>query len=211
LLALGPEALSPADLLALVLAGDARRRRPREAAARLLARYGDLRRLAAASAGELLASGLLGRAAAARVAATFALGRNVHAARLRPGTALRASREIFEAFHGRLRDLKKERFICVLLDGRNRVLREDVVSEGILTASLVHPREVFAPAIREAAGGLILVHNHPSGDPEPSPEDVEITRRLAAVGELVGIRILDHVIVGDGSYVSFLERGLLPA
>ena len=91
------------------------------------------------------------------------------------------------------------------------MIREDQVSEGILTASLVHPREVFLPAIREAAAGLVLVHNHPSGDPEPSPEDLEVTRRLSAVGELVGIRILDHVIIGDGRYVSFLERGLINA
>lgn len=97
----------------------------------------------------------------------------------------------------------------MLLDGKNRVLREERVSEGSLTASLVHPREVFAPAIRESAGALVFVHNHPSGDPTPSVEDVEITRRLCAVADLVGIRILDHVVVGDGTYVSFLERGLL--
>ena len=89
-------------------------------------------------------------------------------------------------------------------------MREDLISEGILTASLVHPREVFAPAIREAASALLLVHNHPSGDPEPSPEDLEITRRLVAAGELVGIRVVDHVVIGEGCYVSFLERGLIP-
>ncbi len=83
------------------------------------------------------------------------------------------------------------------------------MSEGILTASLVHPREVFGPAIRHAAASLVLVHNHPSLDPEPSPEDVEITRRLVAVGELVGIRVADHVVIGGGAYVSFLERGLI--
>ena len=98
----------------------------------------------------------------------------------------------------------------VMLDAKNRVMREARVSEGILTASLVHPREVFAPAIREAAAGIVVVHNHPSGDPEPSPEDHEVTARLCAVGELVGIRVLDHVVIGDGCYVSFLERGLIP-
>ena len=97
----------------------------------------------------------------------------------------------------------------VMLDAKNRVMREARVSEGILTASLVHPREVFAPAIREAAAGIVVVHNHPSGDPEPSPEDHEVTARLCAVGELVGIRVLDHVVIGDGCYVSFLERGLI--
>jgi DNA repair protein RadC len=151
----------------------------------------------------------VGRATALRLCAAFALGRRIHAERLVVGRTLRASHEIFEAFHGRLRDLKKERFLAVLLDARNRVIREDLVSEGILTASLVHPREVFAHAIRESAWGIVLVHNHPSGDPEPSGEDLEITRRLASVGEIVGIRILDHVVIGDHRYVSFLERGLL--
>jgi len=98
-----------------------------------------------------------------------------------------------------------------MLDGKNRVIREICVSEGILTASLVHPREVFVPAIRESAAGIVLVHNHPSGDPEPSPEDLEVTHRLTAVGELIGIRVLDHVVIGDGRYVSFLERGLIDA
>jgi len=108
-----------------------------------------------------------------------------------------------------MRDLRKEQFWAILLDGKNRVLREERVSEGSLTASLVHPREVFAPAIRESAGAFVFVHNHPSGDPTPSVEDVEITRRLCSVADLVGIRVLDHVVVGDGAYVSFLERGLL--
>ncbi|MDA1196131.1 MAG: DNA repair protein RadC, partial [Planctomycetota bacterium] len=151
----------------------------------------------------------VGRATAVRLSAALALGRRLHGERLRRGHRLRESAEIFASFHERLRDLRKERFITVLLDGKNRVLREDLVSEGILTASLVHPREVFGPAIRAAAGGVVLVHNHPSGDPEPSAEDVEVTRRLCAVGELVGIRVLDHVIIGDGRYVSFLERGMI--
>ena len=84
-----------------------------------------------------------------------------------------------------------------------------MISQGTLTASLVHPREVFSVAIRESAAGVILVHNHPSGDPEPSPEDLDITRRLASVGELIGIPVLDHVVIGGETYVSFLDRGLV--
>ena len=205
----GPEALSPAELLTILLAPGGRRRSAAPGARRLLVRLGGLRGLSAAEAGEIRSAGQVSEDLALRLTAAFALGRRVHAARLEAGRLLRASGEIFDAFQGRLRDLKKERFISVLLDGRQRVLREDLVSEGILTASLVHPREVFAPAIREAASAILLVHNHPSGDPEPSPEDVEITRRLVAVGELVGIRVVDHVVIGDGNYVSFLERGLI--
>ena len=168
-----------------------------------------LRELAAQTVGELQAAGLP-PAASRRLAAAFELGRRVASTSLEAGVFLRSSQQIFEHFHARLRDLKKERFIVVLLNGKNRIICEELVSEGILTASLVHPREVFAKAIRVHAGGMILVHNHPSGDPDPSPEDREVTRRLVAVGDLVGIRVLDHVVIGDGRYVSFLERGWMP-
>lgn len=208
LYACGPEALSTGDLLAVLLPPD---RNGAGAEGRLLRHYGSLRALATASAQEFQVDHGLGRVTALRLAAAFALGRRVRGERIRPGRLLRKSNEIFRHFHDRLRDLKKEIFLSVMLDGKNRVIREARISEGILTASLVHPREVFMPAIKEAAAGLVLVHNHPSGDPEPSPEDHEVTARLCAVGELVGIHILDHVVVGDGRYVSFLERGLISA
>ena len=236
LLAYGPESLSTRELLSVLVASAPKRERapssdsgngggsghdkrrapaaevPRlERATRLLRGFSTLRAMGSASARELQLDHGLGRVTALRLAAAFALGRRVDGERAPRGRHLRESGEIFAYFHARLRDLKKERFITVLLDGKNRVIREDLVSEGILTASLVHPREVFAPAIRESAGGLVLVHNHPSGDPEPSAEDLEVTRRLCAVGELVGIRVLDHVIIGDGRYVSFLERGMIDA
>ncbi len=201
LYACGPEALSNGDLLAVLLPAGAR--------SRLLSHYGSLRALSTASAQEFQVDHGLGRVTALRLAAAFALGRRVRGERIRPGRLLRKSNEIFRHFHDRLRDLKKEVFVSVMLDGKNRVIREERISEGILTASLVHPREVFMPAIKEAAAGIVLVHNHPSGDPEPSPEDHEVTARLCAVGELVGIHVLDHVVIGDGRYVSFLERGLI--
>jgi DNA repair protein RadC len=206
LLLQGADACSDADLLAVLLGGG------REgAAASLLHGFGSLRRVACASPQEMRASGAVPAGAAARLAAAFALGRRAAAGRWEKGEPFRASRDIFERYHAHLRDARKERFIAVLLDGKNRVLRDERVSEGSLTSSLVHPREVFAPAIRESASALVFVHNHPSGDPEPSPEDLEITRRLCAVGELVGIPVLDHVVIGDGAFVSFLDRGLLPA
>lgn len=211
LLACGADSLSNRDLLSVVLPPGRNGESAAVTAFRLLKRFGSLRALASASARELEQERGLGSASAVRLVAAFALGRRLLGERMAPGRLLRESAEIFACFHDRLRDLKKERFLTVMLDGKNRVIREDQVSEGILTASLVHPREVFAPAIRESAAGLILVHNHPSGDPEPSPEDHEVTRRLCAVGELVGIRVLDHVVIGDGRYVSFLERGLIGA
>ena len=108
-----------------------------------------------------------------------------------------------------LRDKKREIFLVVLLDARHRMLREEVVSEGSLTSSIVHPREVFLPAVRESAGAVVLVHNHPSGDPRPSEEDVAVTRRLVRASELLGIRVLDHVIIGDGRYASLRQEGLM--
>lgn len=206
---LGPEALSAAELLAVLLGTGTRGRSAVEVGQGLLEESGGLRRLSTRTVREVAAAHGLGRARAARVLAAFALGRQVSSLWMAPGARFRSGADIFRHYHGRLRDLRKEQFWAVLLDGKNRVMREERVSEGSLTASLVHPREVFAPAIRESAGALVFVHNHPSGDPTPSVEDVEITRRLCAVADLVGIRVLDHVVVGDGSYVSFLERGLL--
>ena len=122
---------------------------------------------------------------------------------------LRDPADVFAHFHPYLRDAAQERFAIVLLDGRHRVLREEVISLGTLTASLVHPREVFRPALRASAAGLILVHNHPSGDPTPSNEDRQVTERLVAAGELLGVRVLDHVIVAERGYCSLREEGLL--
>jgi DNA repair protein RadC len=209
LLLRGADDLEDAALLSLLVASG-----PPEGAGvvadRLLARFGSIRRVSTATAHEVARAAGISPASAARVVAAFALGRRVHERPLARGRVLRSSEAIFQAFHARLRHLERERFHAVHLDVRNRVLREEALSEGTLTASLVHPREVFGPALREATAGLVLVHNHPSGDPEPSPEDLDVTRRLCAVGDLVGIPVVDHVVVGDGGYVSLLDRGWIP-
>jgi DNA repair protein RadC len=108
-----------------------------------------------------------------------------------------------------LRDRKQEEFWAVYLDTQNRILSERRITIGLLNSSLVHPREVFSPAISLAAASCLLAHNHPSGDPEPSPEDLDVTRQLVESGRLLGIPVRDHIILGDGSFVSLLERGLL--
>ncbi len=151
----------------------------------------------------------MGGLQAARLAALFGLSRRLMGERLRQGMLFLNPRQIFDHYHGILRDKKREMFLVVLLDARHRVLGEEIVSEGSLTTSIVHPREVFLPAVRESAGAMVLVHNHPSGDPRPSDEDVAVTRRLVHAAELLGIRVLDHVIVGDGVYSSFKETGLM--
>ena len=211
LLARGPENLSEAELLALVLrTGDAASKTSAVDQARtLLARFGSLRALAGATIRELCALPGIGPAKAAEVQAVFELGRRLDGDTLAPGARFTCSDEVFRHYHDRLRDRKKELFLALLLDSKNRVLREVRVSEGSLTASIVHPREVFVPVVRESAAAVLFVHNHPSGDPTPSREDLEITTRLQEAGTLMGVRVLDHIIIGSGGYVSFVDRGLM--
>ncbi len=153
---------------------------------------------------------VLGRGWAKRltvVQAALELGRRALTEPVAEGVLLTEPAQVYAHFRGRLPQLEREMFYVLLLDGRNRLQGEVRVSEGSLTSTLVHPREVFAPAIRNGAAAVLLVHNHPSGDPAPSAEDTVITRRLAQVGELVGIRVVDHVVVARNGFVSLAERG----
>lgn len=127
---------------------------------------------------------------------------------LRPNTRYTTPSQIFEAFHFLMQETK-EYFLTLHLDGKNRISCLDVVSIGSLNQSIVHPREVFKTALLSSAAAIILVHQHPTGDPSPSSEDIAITRRLKEAGEILGIKILDHCIIGNDSYCSFVERGLL--
>jgi DNA repair protein RadC len=209
LAALGPEALSDAELVALLLGTGGAGLPAREIAQALLRRHGGLRGLARAGPADLRHQPGIAVAKAATLLAAFELGRRVASLRLRPGDPIRCAADVHRHFHPLLRDAPHERFLVVLLDGRHRAIRSVLTSQGTLTASLVHPREVFAPALREPAAAIILVHNHPSGDPTPSREDREITRRLAAAGDLLGIPVLDHVVVAEQGYVSLRETGSL--
>lgn len=151
----------------------------------------------------------IGPAKAAQLKAAIELGKRVLAAPLSTGTRVGSSLELFHHYYPRLRDLRHEVFKVVLLDAKHAIIRDATVSEGSLTLSIVHPREVFNLAVRESAAAVIFLHNHPSGDPQPSPEDRTLTARLVAAGEVLGIRVLDHLIVGDGRYVSFADQGWL--
>ncbi len=124
------------------------------------------------------------------------------------GIQFRCSNDIYRAFE-KLASLPVETFLVVHLDSKNRMVGMTTCSIGIMTSSLVHPREVFRTAIANMTAGLIFIHNHPSGDPEPSKEDLDITKRLCEVGELIGIRCLDHIIIGQGRYFSFADQGLM--
>lgn len=207
LLAHGPAALTEAELLAVVLAADGREAEALGRARRLVHTFGDLRELGGAGIGELCVAARLGRAEAARVAATFELARRHGECPFRTGEPFRGSADVYAHFRERLAAERREHFYAVLLDQKHRKIRDVAVSLGSLTASIVHPRDVFGCVVREAAAAVIFVHNHPSGDPTPSPEDLTLTRRLRDVGDLVGVRVLDHIVIGRGRYVSFVDEG----
>jgi DNA repair protein RadC len=207
----GPEALSDAELLALLLRTGGAGRDALSLAEALLRHHRGLQRLAASPANELRAHPGVGPVKSAALVAAQELGRRLAARRLRAGDPVRDPADVYRHFHPRLRDVPHERFVLLLLDGRHRMLREVVVSQGTLTASLVHPREVFRPALREAAAALILVHNHPSGDPTPSAEDLDVTARLVRAGELLGVPVLDHLVVAERGFTSLRQQGAVPS
>lgn len=218
--ALGPRALSPRELLALLIetgtsaAGGKAARSALDLAGDLLRHFAtdggreSLRRIMTAPIAELCRVPGIGPAKAAKILAALDLGRRA-AEEVRPERdRVRTPRDVYERMRFALRDLPHEEFHILLLNTQNEVLRDLQVTRGTLDASLVHPREVFRAAITEAAAGVILVHNHPSGDPTPSAEDRSVTAQLRSAGGVLGIEVLDHVIVGEGRYVSFVEAGL---
>jgi DNA repair protein RadC len=203
---LGPEALSTRELLALLVGCGTRRASALDLAEGLLG--SGLRGLRAASLGELRRHGL-GTARAARLVAALELGSRLVAEGRGEAPCFRTPEDAGRYLLPRYAARPVETFGLLALDVRHRLRREAVVSVGCLTSSLVHPREVFQEAVVARAAALVLFHNHPSGDPEPSAEDLALTRRLAAAGTLMGIEVLDHVVLGAGRFVSLKQRGVL--
>jgi len=191
------------DLIAILLGGEMRRARSR---ARDLLERCDLAELSRSSVDLLMRGSALRGHAARRLVAAFALGRRAARGTRTIRSAIASPALVHELMSSELAGLAHETFHVLLLDGKHRLRRRQRISEGTLTSSLVHPREVFAPAVRERAAAVICVHNHPSGDPEPSREDLDVTQRLIEAGRLLGVPLLDHVVVGDQGYVSIRER-----
>ncbi|HUT37609.1 MAG TPA: DNA repair protein RadC [Planctomycetota bacterium] len=211
LIAGGERALSDAELLAIILRSGTEEQTAIGLGQSLLAKYGTYRALAARSIAELRRVKGVGPAKAAQVKAALEIGRRMaEQAAAEPGRRISDSQAVYDLCSPRLRDQKRETFLVLLLDARNRVVREVEASVGSLTASLAHPREVFGEAVRDSAAAIICVHNHPTGDPTPSPRDVEITAKLHATGKVLGIPLLDHVILGEGRHYSFADEGQLP-
>lgn len=206
----GPQALSVPELLTILLAGGTGGRSALAVAHDVLARSeGSLRRLAAMPIPALTAIPGVGTARAVTIHAAFELGRRVAAEAHSERASVRSPREVYLMFAPRLEDLPVEEFHVATLDTQHRLERDILVTRGLLDTSIVHPREVYREAIAERAAGIILIHNHPSGDPTPSPEDKVVTEQLVLAGRLLGIPVFDHVIIGRGRYTSFAEAGLL--
>jgi DNA repair protein RadC len=205
----GPDALSDAECLAILLGAGTPGQTALDQAQALLAAFGSLGEVAGRAVQELAWTGGLGIAKAVRLGAAVELARRLRA-RPNGGRIRLSSPEEVAGYYGpTLEGKKKEIFRVALLDSQNGLLRDVLVSEGSLSAAIVHPREVFREAILEATAHLILVHNHPSGDPTPSKEDVHLTRQLVEGARLLGLRVHDHVIIGEGRHVSLAQRGLV--
>jgi DNA repair protein RadC len=171
--------------------------------------YPSLRQLASKTMSELAITPGIGAATAARLMAALEIGRRLQHERRARQPMLATPRAVWRHLALELRDRERERFVALCLNTRNELISEVIVSVGSLSASIVHPREVFKPAMACSAASLVIAHNHPSGDPSPSREDREVTRVLAEAGQLLDIPLHDHVIVGADSYFSFKDSGLI--
>jgi DNA repair protein RadC len=205
----GPGALSAAELLAIILRTGTPQESALELAHRILSDPRGLRFLAEATIEELCQIKGIGLAKAAQIKAALELGKRLACLEPDLKPVIHSPQDACNLVMEEMCYLDREHFRVVLLNTKNRVLDIETVSIGSLNSSLVHPREVFKRAVQRSAAALILVHNHPSGDPSPSPEDLKITRRLCEAGQVIGIEVLDHIIIGDHLFVSFRERGLM--
>jgi DNA repair protein RadC len=208
LLEAGPAALSDGELLGLLFGIGSREKTAVELAGEVISEAGGLHGLYHVNAHELMEVNGIGEAKACILLAAVELGRRIGQVRNPERPMISSPADVDRLLRGRIANLDRENFVAVLLNAKNEVIGAPLISVGTLSASLVHPREVFKPAIRASAASVVLVHNHPSGKVEPSPEDREATRRLEECAGILGIEVLDHVIVGDG-YYSMKEHGML--
>lgn len=206
---LGLEALSAQEILALILGRGIAGESVMVTAQRLLSEFGNLKGIAGASLQDLGKIKGIGVAKASQIIAAFELANRVenHAAQ-ESKIIVKTPEDIVNLVKGRLKDKKKEYFLAVLIDTRSQLIRVAEISVGSLDSSIVHPREVFKEAVSGSAASVILVHNHPSGDTEPSEDDIQVTKRLTEAGKVMGIDVLDHIIIGDNSFLSLKREEL---
>lgn len=204
----GAEALSSQEILALILGRGVRGESVMVTAQRLLSAFGNVKNISQASLEELSAIKGMGTAKASQLKAAFELGRRKEEDN-REQISVKSHQDVIKLVRQKLKDKKKEHFLILCLDTRNNLIKISNISTGTLDANLVHPREVFKEAIQSLSSSIILVHNHPSGNPEPSDADIDITKRILETGKAVGIDILDHIIIANNRSFSFKEKGIV--
>jgi len=205
----GPEALSGQELLALVIGRGISKKSVMNIAQELLSRFGNIRAISQATIEELSQIKGIGLAKAAQIKACFELGKREDLEPEEKDFDIRNPESVVKAIRATIKDKAKEHFKLVLLNPRNKIIGISTISIGTLNASLVHPREVFKEAIMHSAASVVLAHNHPSGDPEASEDDLKITKKLVESGKILGIEVIDHIIIGKSNFCSFKERRLI--
>jgi DNA repair protein RadC len=205
----GPEALSAQELLALVIGRGIPNKSVMNIAQELLAKFGNVKAIGQATIEELSQIKGIGLAKAAQIKACFELGKRENLEPELKNFDVKNPEGVVKAIRASIQDKAKEHFKLILLNPRNKIIGISTISIGTLNASLVHPREVFKDAIMHSAASVVLAHNHPSGDPEPSEDDLKITKKLVDSGKILGIEVIDHIIIGKNNFCSFKERGLI--
>lgn len=205
----GAEALSHAELLAILLRTGTKDESVVHLANRIMRQVGSIRQLVDLSIEELTEIKGIGTAKAIQIKAGIELGRRITRTGKEEVKAIRSPRDAADLLIEQLRYLQKEHFVCLFLNTKNHIISQETLSMGSLNASIVHPREVFRAAIKCSSASVIFAHNHPSGDPTPSPEDVALNKRLVEAGKIIGIEVLDHLVIGDMKFVSLKEQGLM--
>ncbi len=204
----GPKALSDSELLAIILRTGNKRENVINVANRLFSKY-NVKSLSRISIGSLKKELGIGEAKACQIIACFELGRRLARFKEDKKLVIKNAKDIAKVFIPEMSSLKKEHFKGIYLDSRKKIIKEETIFIGSLNESVIHPREIFQIALNENAAALILIHNHPSGNPKPSKEDIEITKKLIEAGDILGIPVLDHIIIGDKKYFSMREKGLI--
>ncbi|MFE5320154.1 DNA repair protein RadC [Paenibacillus sp. NPDC056579] len=205
----GAQALNNAELLAILLRTGTVQESAVRLAERLLSQSGGLRSLVDMSLQQLTEIKGIGAAKALQIQAGIELGRRLARSGTKETVTVRSPEDVSSLLMEDMRYLQKEHFVCLFLNTKNHVIGQETLSMGSLNASIVHPREVFLAAIKRSSASIICVHNHPSGDPTPSSEDIQMTQRLVEAGDIIGIDVLDHIVIGDRTYISLKEQGLM--
>lgn len=209
MLQFGARILSNSELVAILLRTGTVAESAVGLAQRVLKEAGGLRGLVNMSTEQMIRVKGIGYAKALQLQAAIELGKRLAQSELDPALIVRSPQDVARYVMEDLRYLQKEHFVCLFLNTKNHVIAQETLSIGSLNASIVHPREVFRAAIERGSASIICIHNHPSGDPTPSPEDVDMTHRLVEAGHVIGIEVLDHLIIGDQKFVSLKEQGLM--